>query len=417
MNTIRCGKSPEERSGDVSNEKPLTFGTFVLRELTAKDAIKRAMEKIVSDAVENWSAGSRLRRLFTSPLKKNLMAFFIPPPTDDTVSDDQRTEIANAYLEEWLRATDFGELKETIDLLAEDAGESIQRFCQIFWEYPAKAVCLLSCFPTWLNFTVTALKSVLAPLSRMSPELQADILAAFAREVQAEQIAQTINEISGLACKLNTGSALLGGPGKSLFAKGSSDFFTAIVNHLDTDLLLKGIDAANETNESIQIAMVEAISEDRKLSRRYIHRHCKAMTAKIRSLNRKAEILERFFSDDELAAFMGEAFSEVEARDLADGINRFLRLLNTRHRNRKETEQRFLTEFVSALDINEILPVMQSMIDEAVELIRPAAPEVMPQVIKGLTSLIKSADNGSNDTLKEALADFSEAVHSWKRNE
>jgi len=305
---------------------------------------------------------------------------------------------------DWLEETDFGELKESLDSSAEDMAAFFTKANEILWQYPAKVVCLLSFIPTLLNMIITALKESAVHLNRVSPELQSDILFSLLRDMRGDEAGRMVNEFNELVRKIHTGSALLGGPDNPQLSREVTRLAHSIVKEIDTELFIKSTDSLTHMKETCLDAFLNALESCPELLRYYLRRHFRLAGGRIRSWNRKAEILGDSLSHDDIALEVSKGLAELDIQDLAETVNRLCSLFNNAPSMGPVPESNLLPQFIGALDIDELDETVERITDDAVQSLKPVARVMMPHFIRGLGDLLRPDDEEEGHELNQALA-------------
>ncbi|MCP4693252.1 MAG: hypothetical protein GY859_34745 [Desulfobacterales bacterium] len=309
-------------------------------------------------------------------------------------------------LNAWIERTDFGELKEALDNSFEDIVGLVASANSVIWQYPAKVVCVFALIPSVLNLSIGALNNTLAPLNRVAPELLADIVSSLIRSVRGEEIGRVVNESTELVRKLHTGSALIGGSNNPLVTRDLVKLVTDVLGKIDVKLWVKVKEALEEVKDSFHDMFISALENEPDLSKEFLRGHFKRIGNVIKSWSRETEALEDIFPDEDIAAEL----AEVEIQDLADSINRVCTILNGA-REQERTSATMTARFFEALDVYEVGETLKWLTGDFVQAAKPLAREVAPDVIRGVTELIRPDEDGDNSELKEALAEFVQALN------
>ncbi|MCP4694241.1 MAG: hypothetical protein GY859_39775, partial [Desulfobacterales bacterium] len=310
-------------------------------------------------------------------------------------------------LNAWIERTDFGELKEALDNSSEDIIGLVVSANDVIWQYPAKVVCIFAFIPALLNLFIGMLNNTLGPLNRVAPELLADIVTSLVKSVDGKEIGRLVNESNELVRKLHTGSALIGGPNNPLLTQELVGLVTDVLGKIDIKLWVKMKAALEEVKESFQEMFISALDDEPDLSKEFLRGHFKRIGSSLKAWNRETEALENLFPDDEIT---GE-LAEVEIQDLADSINRVCTILNGARSREKGSATTMTARFFDALDVYEVGDTLKWLTGDVVQSAKPLIREVAPDVIRGVTELIRPDGDDNDNELREALVEFAKVLN------
>jgi hypothetical protein len=309
----------------------------------------------------------------------------------------------------WAGNVDFGELKTTVDSMAENTATFVGMLNEEMWQYPTKMVCLLSMLPAVVNATVQALMASLEPINRLAPDLVADVLLSLVRDVKAEEVGRLVNVACEMFRRVHTGSVLIGENGKPQMPADLSALAGDALRSIDIELLLKTRALLADTQESTQSALLALLEEQPALAREMVAARFRRRASEFRRLARVTDVLERALSDDDIAAAVTNGLSEIDAQELADTLNRLLTIANRVHNASPNALRSVLTQVTGALDEREVGETVRWVVADVVTALKPVAREVLLPVIKGLADLLASEAAGDGelrgavDALRTAL--------------
>jgi hypothetical protein len=291
----------------------------------------------------------------------------------------------------WIASADFGELKTTVDSLAENTSAFVGMLNDEMWQYPTKMVCLLSMLPAVVNAAIRALTASLGPLDRLAPDLLADVLLSLVRDVKAEEIGRLVNAACEVFRRVHTGSVLIGENGKPQIAADLSALAGNALGSVDIELLLKARALLADTQESTQNALVALLEEQPALVREIVVARFRRRALRFRRLARATDVLERALNDDDIAAAVTNGLNEIDAQELADTLNRLLAIANRARDASPDALRTVLVQIIGALDEREVGETARGVVADLVAALQPVAHEVLPPLIKGLADLFASA--------------------------
>jgi hypothetical protein len=306
-------------------------------------------------------------------------------------------------LNEFMKSTDFGEIAEAVDTAGDALVAAAGMVGRLLWEYPSKLACLGAAETALVNILVRSLHEMVKPLEDAAPESLADLLCAFFRTIEGEQIALLVNTWAELIRKLHTGSVLLGEGGRSLFEIDLTDKLRTALPSVDPLALRKAKVALAENRESVAAARAEAHADHPPLLLELLSHWADLQNPRIRSLSRKIGAFERLPADAAAAA-AAQGMAELDVQEAGEIVNSLLRLLNRLHTAAPRAGIDVLTGVATALDREVLEEAATWMIADAVDAFRPLATAVMPPLLRGVAELLTPLPGEDARGLDEALA-------------
>jgi hypothetical protein len=292
----------------------------------------------------------------------------------------------------WVGSVDFGELKASVDSMAENTAAFVGMLNEEMWQYPTKMVCLFSMLPALVNATIQALTASLEPINRLAPDLVADVLLSLVRDVKAEEVGRLVNAACEMFRRVHTGSVLIGENGKPQMPAELSVLVGDALRSIDIELLLKTRALLADTQESTQSALLALLEEQPVLVQEMVEARFRRRASGFRKLARATDVLERALTDDDVAAAVTNGLGEIDAQELADTLNRLLAIANRARDASPDALRAVLT-----LDEREVGATVRWVAADLVAALKPVAHEVLPPVIKGLADLIASKADGDGE--------------------
>jgi hypothetical protein len=355
--------------------------------------------------VDSWAGSNPFKRLVAWFISKSMTKSFAlkeerlsPPENINEVSNEARENFRR-----FIEAVDFGELKEALDRSSARSGPYIQMINEELWRYPAKVVCILSMLPTLSNTALKGLRETATPLNRLAPDLLADVVISLIRSVDAKEISGIVNELAELVRKIHTGSALIGEPGRpalpELFEKISNEITEAI----DLALFLKASLMMGEIRGQLDRAISGAVSSSPELMKEKLGREFRKTASSATAIERTLDAVERIFSDKELEALISAGLAEIDFQELASTVSRFCELTNRIYEINPDLIKGLLSQFFSSLDSVETAETVGLIAADIAESVKPAAPVLLPPILKGVGDIISSARAENPEEINEAL--------------
>jgi hypothetical protein len=325
--SMKCVEKPAQ-PGTVADMTGMVVWTVV-----KTPAVRKLVMSIVHAALQDWSGDSKLKMRMSANVEKIF---------DEVLSSKDKAgikidgdvdyaEILRPGFRELIENIDFGEIKETVDCSRDDITAIAKMVNEEMWRYPAKVVCLLSLLPTVANMTVSAIKETLAPINTLAPDLLGDVVFSLADEIDGKNIGLLINELCEMVRKIHTGSALLGEPGNPQSANTLSRLMRETVSTMDINLLLKTKTFLAEIKEMSSQSFIDLLEQNPELSREFFQGNFVSMVSSIRKWSRKADAIERLFSDEDIEREFAKGMSMIDAQEAASTISRLCGILNRVH--------------------------------------------------------------------------------------
>ena len=305
----------------------------------------------------------------------------------------------------WIETIDFGELKEMVDHSAKDASALVKMANQVMWQYPAKVVLLLSLIPSVVNMATDALDISLEKLNEMPPDLLTDVILSFIREIDARPAAGLFNQLTELARKIHTGSALLGEPGVPKMPQLLSAKIDEIAQNVDPITLWKAKMALAETGASIDRAMAEAVNSRPAYKQLSLIKGPEITNIRVKTVNRRLSFWEAL-DDAEAAGSVSRSLNAYDVQEAAEVVNQTLRLFNRVGDAQPESISGFIGQFLSAIDDYELAEASRKIFSQAQP--SPAARAVVPGLVNWIVQVLKPADDEYEDDAQAARQSLGE---------
>jgi len=372
----------------------VTEATSTLTEALGRIPVNRRAE-LVRQVIQDLSPGDAGRTL-------NAVALWLSEvhEQDPTLF----SETAREKFRELIRTLDFGQIKETVDRAQEDVVAAAAMAGEELWQYPAKVVCLLSLLPSLANIGIRSLIKALAPTRGLAPDLLSDVVASVLREIHGPALGELVNELAELVRRVQTGSVLIGDPGRPRLPQELEELAGAIRTALDVPLLLKAAGFLDDLKQASREALSTALQADPGLARASLLRPFREVERRARAWSCRLDAWESLFTDEELGAHASQAVTHVSGEDLAETVNRVCRLLNRADAHTPAAGTNVLARFIGSLDPVEVGETAHRLAGDLVEQLKPMAPDILPPLIRGAAALLRAAEQERGKELGEALA-------------
>lgn len=433
-----------ERSGEIRKA-----GEVILGKLLAAGEVKSLTYAVVSQMLNQWSAGKPLKLkisgflnnriqkqlslesgyaesssiigLFDDAEFRQALLEVLPLISDSlekmvvlaagelkTVRQLHETDplyFSKAFhpvFERLLSAIDFGELKETVESSEEDIAAMIEMINHLLWQHPAKLVILLSFLSNSINTLTSALRISLSKANEAPPDLVSDLITSIMKEIDPEQLVSVIDEYSELIRKVHTGSALIGDPGSPRLEGEMADLVEKIYLSMDYKAFLQARHSIADFGEFIQRRIIERKKDHPDIPLNEYRFYAKSLNRAWRGLNYRLSAIDDL-DDEAVNEILKETLSELDTQEAGEVLNN---LLLTAGRIR-EIDPMFLNGLVSQISSQVdwsrlqdlIRPALQS---EAEEELTELGRAIIPGIVTGVCRILQPRDDEFEESAARA---------------
>jgi hypothetical protein len=303
----------------------------------------------------------------------------------------------------WVESVDFGEIREMVDTAATDGQAFIRMANQVLWQYPAKMVLLLSLLPSSLNFAADALQVSVGKLNELPPDMVTDVVLSFIRELNTPAIAGAINELTEVARKIHTGSALLGDPGAPELPKVLSRVMDEIIPKIDPATFWKARIALAEIRAAMDQALASSVKNQPDLKRLNMIKKAEIANIYLHATNRRLSDWDSE-TDEDLAAAFTDHLNAWDVQELAEVGNNLLRIFNRLGDASPALFADIASQFVNALDPFEVSDAAARVLNGLGEAAAPLARAVIPKLVVWMCGVLEPNDDEYEADAQEARA-------------
>ena len=365
---------------------------------------------VASSALDDWSKAGRLRRyLARGPAWLIRRAHPAAPSQSMLAADlgDLLTGYANATnqvhaqdplchargradaLRDFITHTDFGEIKEMVEGSEACILATLEELNAAVWPYPAKIACLVATLVASGNISLKAVDTLVRPLlDNLGPDLTADILLSCLKELQGGDLGRLATTVSELVRRLHTGRLLLSRGGRPLFEVYLTRFFSQFLDTLDPEVFTKARIALAEDRESLYQSLTQSLTENPALLRAGLASLSARLNPRVRARRIKTDLLADMDPDD-LELSLSEGLADLDTQEASEILNLNLALLNRIHERQPEILGRLIAPLGDAIDIEALGQVLDWLVPELVEALRPALEAALPALVQGLCELLE----------------------------
>ncbi len=316
--------------------------------------------------------------LLTDTLRKTLVS--VESQNPGLISN----ELVDIF-ENWYSTTDFGELKEALNLVQQGIPQVSDRLLEIIWEYPAKLVILLGFLPDLINPLVDVIVKSISRFNQAPPDLIADIVRSQVTRIEPARLANLVNELSELINKIQTGSALIGEPGSPSLEKLATDSLGKAFRNIDHKRFNKLKLTLIEARGSVSDLKTKMWAEDPALLYQAITQRSLLRQIKLERLNQKLAAIDEL-SQDDFDEMLRSLSSGIELQELSETVDLIIRLLE-RGQDSKAASG-LLTKLISQIDpyqLKEGLAIFGDLAGDSLkELQRAVIPDLVISVCNAL---------------------------------
>jgi len=397
----------------------------------------RIFAAVAGNIINSWSGASAIRKKVTSPLtyliakihknnKHVISAHKASIPADaarlitlfarmfnNTHPEGQAVEISDngESIKAFIENLDFGEIMEMAEKSDPCILKAIRSFNDEIWKYPAKVGSLIATVIALMNTTIKAFRELLLPIEQtIGPDLLADMLLSVIRGLDGSQTAKLVNTAGEVIRRLHTGSLLLGKGGKPLLQHYLTDLLKNCFSGLDHELMKKLHIIFSEDLLSIANAVSDAKNDNPGIILSTLASMGSVQNSRVRAKSRRLRIYEDIDQRDFNTA-ISESISDLDSYEIAELVNGLCRVFNRVQSVKPDIVSSLACGIVDSIDPGETEKTLKWLIPGLVQAVKPLAPAIMPEIIRGLSELIRpdggyqsSEQTGAIRELREAIA-------------
>ena len=292
----------------------------------------------------------------------------------------------------WFESMDFGELKEAVDDSRQGALALATMINTVIWQYPSKVIGIFSLLPSIVNMAADAAEISMEKLNAVPPDLLTDIVTSLLREMDGRAVAGVVDELTEIGRKLHTGSNLLGEPGAPQLPRVLADKLDEIVSQSDATLFWKGRIALAEIRAAFDEALASAVLNNPEYVRLGMSRRPELFNIRLRTTNNKMSLLESL-DDDTLETIIAQRLSAYDVQEAAELLNSFLRHANRLWEQKPGVCTEFISQFVNAVDADELAEIARRLFEGMRDDLRPAARCVVPGLVQWVCDALQPEDD------------------------
>ncbi len=301
----------------------------------------------------------------------------------------------------WVEQTDFGELKDLLAGIYESSSAATKMINDVIWKYPAKVVLLLSFLPTVFNILIRIVNECVERFNNLAPDLVADVILSCFRDIDAENIGRSINELTELIRKIDTGSSLIGDSGVSGFNRELSEFLKKMTSSIDVKKLIRAREGIASGKEAVSAAFFDSLKKNPEMVIEAIRRSQVLYNPAIKSLGMKMNLIDELPEEDVAEAF-SQTISGLDYNKIAEIINLSALLMNRLRNLKPALFPSVVSQVVDSLDLDECEEAVSGFLNEAGEMLKPIGQAVIPHFITTVCNWLMPDESHYEDAMQEA---------------
>jgi len=368
------------------------------------------VSEIIKEAVGSWAGDSSLKKKLAAPVMWAASRIARPQPAaqDGGMAADVGTLLTllarkvNAErasgrpggvgkqgeaVDAFLRNLDFGEILEVVEGADPHVMESIRSVNEQLWKYPAKVGALTVMAIALMNTSIKAAREVMHPIEeQFSPDLLADLILSVIRDINGTNAARLVNTFYELIRRVHTGSLRLGEGGRPLFQTYLTGLLKDCFAAMDPELVKKVRICLAEDAEAVANATSEALDANPHLALSSLSSLGERKSSQARGQARRLKVLEDI-GESGFNGAVSESVSNLDTYEVAGLINTACRVIDRAHDAKPDIVNSLVGGIVDSVDAGQLGRIARWLIPDLVEALRPLAPVIVPELIKGIHEL------------------------------
>ncbi|MBU2511052.1 hypothetical protein KJ966_06930 [bacterium] len=309
--------------------------------------------------------------------------------------------LVESMVSNWITKVDFGELKELLETSQDSMIEAVKACNSLIWKYPAKLVILLSFVPFCSNTLLKSLTVILSGFNQAPPDLVADIVLSLIKEINPDDVSDSLNNLFELARKIETGSALVGDPGTPRLAADVSSLLTSVLSGLDETIMIKARLALLKDWDKIKFHLFETLfSEPERLHQHLSYRTARS-NSRLQSLNQKLKVIEDL-QDQEFDKLLQSMMTDLDKQELSEVVESSARLLERISLAQPDLLAAFSNQIVQQVDLVQLQEMVLNLGTGLEGAIKPLGRAILPRLVMGVCEILKPEEDEFEDQAAEA---------------
>jgi hypothetical protein len=387
---------------------------------------------VAQELIDSWAAKNSFRARLARPVKWAVSKVFKPggKGPQEGISGDVGSLItqlakdanagyakspaadgakAGASIYEFLKNTDFGEIREMVEGSGPYVVKTVEAFNEQLWKYPAKVGTLAATVIPLVNTSMKVIREVLVPIEQaVGPDLLADILLSVVKGINGKEAARLVTSLQEALRRVHTGSLLLGKGGKPLFQIYLTDLLQDLLPGLDPVLLKKVRIALAEDREALANAMADALSSNPGIALASLSTLGQVKSSDFRIRTKRLGVMDSV-DEESLKSAVSDGMSDFDTYEAANFVNTLCRLANRIHSARPDIVSSLVSGVTDSVNLDEVRETARWLIPDFVEAVRPIAEEVMPMLMESLSLLTSREGGHANPGLARAMNPLGES--------
>ncbi len=337
--------------------------------------------------IDTESPASDLGRLLTNRLMLKNRRAEEQSPTDK----EARARRAVEGLDAFLAQLDFGELNEAVAGSHAQAVLLGEALAEILTDHHlGKLASLGPAAVAAANLGGDTLNRLLRHLHDVPPDFIAGFLAGLIDLLDADILSEFFQHKNELTRMLHIGDLLQGDGKTSALEAALTNKVRDVLGQLDAKTFGKKETGSAELKATVRKSLRQALTDHPEFLREIIVHRAATANTRLRSF-RETLILLLDLPEEELAQNLATALTSLSTYDLSESFSAILNLVQTMHKHQPGELGKWLNGIVKTVDEEDLAAVAESLVQEAVEALRPLAAAVMPTVLQGLGDLLTAS--------------------------
>lgn len=357
------------------------------------NTLKRKLPGVLENFVGN-SADVDIPALCGRYLKLKWMAANETSGNTSETGTKESADRTRKTIDSFLKNIDLGELDE---LLLNSQASLIARagsVSEVLGEHFGKLGTLAPIGVTLVNTLIQSLDHLLDPAINLPPDLTTGLIGTIIQQIDGEALVRVLNKKNELIRMIHIGSLLEGDGNISNLEAALHEKFRSGMEDIDSEAYFKMRVGEISNSSAVDSAKINALKDVPELVRKQISLAPHIQNTKIQMARKKVALLENL-DEEECAADITDALSQLDAEAFSDLINQVLERFHDIREKESDIVTRFLTRIATDIDIELLESCSRYVVEDILKSLGPVLSGVAPVILKGLLDLLKP--NGEED--------------------
>jgi hypothetical protein len=387
-------KGTDKTNAEMREQEIVDLLGEIVAEVTKSPRIKQVLVAVLRNVLKPWSYGNIAQRTLSAQAIKIVSALLKPDQLSKpriqgedlgklvtllarnaneqyAQNPMQMVDHLKGPLSDFIKYTDFGEIKELLDRSEEPVVELVKSLMGFVWNtYPAKLGAIMSFIHPLGNMVVKSVKEIVLPLNGITPDLLADLIFSIVGSIDGKEIGGLTNGILELIRQIHTGSLLQGESGIPQFQMDLTKKLREILSGIDHELYCKVKVIASENREERANAIADIMMENPDLVLGLVSKYSAIQNPRIKKIGKKISVIENLQSE-QFAETLSDGVSEIDTQGIAEILNSALRLVNGVHENKPEMFSGIVRDIINSIDEDALRTATQWIFKDIRDAVKP----------------------------------------------